>query len=342
MVSLCTPADDSRWDAYVIAHPDSHRYHLSAWRRIIESSFGHRTYYLMSSDGDGRINGVLPLARVRSRLFGDFLVSLPYVNYGGVCADNAEIEQELVGRAVALAQEQGVTHLELRTQTATGSHLQVRPRKVSMRLPLPATADGLWSTLGSKLRNKIKRAERENVTVRFGRESELDAFYHVFAVNMRDLGTPVYSKRLFSSVLRELPDSTWIGSVYLDNEPVASGFLVGFRDAVEVPWASSLRSVNSIRANTLLYWSLLKFCCEKGYQVFDFGRSTPGSGPYEFKKQWDATPVPLNWQYWVPPGAALPELSPDNPRYQLAVRMWRHLPVPLTRLIGPPIVRNIP
>ena len=341
MVRLCTNVDDIRWDEYVRAHADAHRYHLSAWRRIIESSFGHRTYYLMSSDSNNRVDGILPLARVRSRLFGDFLVSLPYVNYGGACADTGAIHEELVRGAVELAKDQGVRHLELRTETASAD-LQVRCSKVSMRLPLAATPDEMWQALGTKLRNKIKRAERENVHVRFGREDELDSFYHVFAINMRDLGTPVYTKRLFSSVLRELPDATWIGTVYLDNEPVAAGFLVGFRDAVEVPWASSLRAVSAMRANTLLYWHLLKFACEKGFRTFDFGRSTPGSGPYDFKRQWGATPVPLHWQYWLSAGNALPQLNPDNPRYQLAVRMWQHLPVPLTRLIGPSIVKNIP
>jgi FemAB-related protein (PEP-CTERM system-associated) len=210
-----------------------------------------------------------------------------------------------------------------------------------MRLPLPGNVDALWQALGTKMRNKIKRAEREDVAVQFGRAELLDEFYRVFSINMRDLGTPVYTRRLFEAVLREV-QSTWIGIVTLAGEPVAAGFLIGFRDTVEIPWGSSLRSVNATRANTLLYWHLLKFACEKGYRVFDFGRSTPGSGPYEFKRQWGATAVPLNWEYWVPDGSALPELSPESPRYRLAVRMWQKLPVPLTRLIGPSIVRNIP
>jgi serine/alanine adding enzyme len=317
-------------------------YHLYAWRRIIESSFGHQSYYLMCDGGGGEVAGVLPLARVRSRLFGDFLVSLPYVNYGGVCANDCDGHRALVDAGVALARDLGVNHLELRTEAADGGELVTRSRKVSMRLRLPENADALWTMLGTKLRNKIKRAEREKVTIRFGREDELDSFYHVFAINMRDLGTPVYSKRLFASVLRELPESTWIGTVYLESEPVAAGLLVGFRESIEVPWASSLRRVNPLRLNTLLYWHLLKFSCEHGFRLFDFGRSSPGSGPYEFKRQWNPEAVDLHWQYWVPPGAPLPELSPDNPKFQLAVRMWQRLPVPLTRLIGPSIVRNIP
>jgi FemAB-related protein (PEP-CTERM system-associated) len=211
-----------------------------------------------------------------------------------------------------------------------------------MRLNLPSTIDELWNGFPTKLRTKIRRVQQEDMVVRMGREDELDAFYHVFAINMRDLGTPVYSKRFFRTVLRELPDSTWIGTVYLKGEPVAAGFLIGFREAIEIPWGSSQKRYNNLRPNLLLYWNLLKFSVERGYRLFDFGRSSRDSGPYHFKLQWEAVPVPLNWQYWVPVGAPLPNLNPQNPRYQLAVRVWQQLPVPLTRLIGPPIVRNIP
>jgi FemAB-related protein (PEP-CTERM system-associated) len=337
-----TSSDDAAWDAYVMGQPAANQYHLSAWRRVIESSFGHRTHYLTSANDSGQINGVLPLVRVQSRLFGDFLVSLPFVNYGGPCADSVEIERNLVRGAIELARQEGVRQLEIRTEQATESELQVRSRKVSMRLPLPGSPDELWKALGSKLRNQIKRPERENVTIRIGRETELSAFYDVFALNMRDLGTPVYSKALFSSVLRQLPDSSWIVSAYVGETAVASGLLVGFRDMIEIPWASSLRSFNSIGTNVFLYWHLLKFSIERGYRTFDFGRSTPNSGPYRFKRQWGAQPVPLNWQYWVPEGAVLAEVNPDNPRFDLPKRIWQRLPVPLTRLIGPSIVRNIP
>jgi FemAB-related protein (PEP-CTERM system-associated) len=341
MVSACGPGDEPRWDAYVTAHCGASRYHLSAWRRVIETTFGHQTHYLLSS-ANGVVNGVLPLARVRSFLFGDFLVSLPYVNYGGACADDSSIAVALETAAVDLARTLGVQHLELRSERALETTLDVRISKVSMRLALPATSEALWTALGSKLRNQIKRPERENVTVRIGRQDELDAFYRVFSINMRDLGTPVYPKKLFASVLRELPDTTTIVSVYRGAEPVASAFLVGFRDAIEVPWASSLRAHNAIGANVFLYWQLLKFACDHGYATFDFGRSSPGSGPFKFKQQWGAQPVQLHWQHWVPPGRQLPQVNPQNPRYQMAVRMWQKLPVPVTRLIGPAIVRSIP
>ena len=342
VVRECSLEDMARWDAYVETNPRAHRYHRSAWRRIIESSFGHRAHYFMSEVSDGRPTGVLPLVRVRSRMFGDFLVSLPFVNYGGPCADDPETAHRLVEQAVRLAGRQGVSHLELRTETAVDGGLQTRPSKVSMRLPLPPTVDQLWSSLPTKMRTKIRRVQQEDMTVNIGRGEELDAFYDVFAANMRDLGTPVYSKGFFKTVLAELPDSTWIGTVRMKGEPIAAGLIVGFRDAIEIPWGSTLRRYNHLRPGFLLYWHLLKFSVEQGYSLFDFGRSSPDSGPYQFKLQWQSTPVPLNWQYWTPEGGALPSLNPQNPRFQLAVRMWQQLPVGLTRVIGPPIVRNIP
>lgn len=342
VVRLSQAAEDSCWDLYVNSSRHAHAYHLSAWRRIVETSFGHRTFYLKAEVQQGKLNGVLPLVRLRSRLFGDFLVSLPYVNYGGPCADDDATAQALITRAIDLAAAEGIHHLEVRMATPEGFGLRSRSAKVSMRLPLPRSAGDLWNAFPAKLRSQVKRAQQEPVTVRIGREDQLDAFYKVFSINMRDLGTPVYGRRFFAAILRELPESTWVCTVSLKDEPVAAGFLIGFRGTLEMPWASSQRRFNRLSPNMLLYWSALKFACEQGYGEFDFGRSSPESGPYRFKAQWGATPVPLNWHYWVHHGAPLPDLNPQNPRYQTAIRIWRHLPVALTRVIGPAIVKNLP
>ncbi|MCC7127063.1 MAG: FemAB family PEP-CTERM system-associated protein [Acidobacteria bacterium] len=342
MVTTLLPSEGARWDTYVAARADATIYHLSAWRRVIHNVFGHRTHYLVASGSDGAITGVLPLARVKSRLFGDFLVSLPYVNYGGACADSPEVARELEAAAIDMARGFGVSHLELRSEAAGGTALAVQVSKVSMRLNLERDPETLWKRLGAKLRNQIRRPEREGVECRIGRHDQLDAFYDVFAANMRDLGTPVYPKALFEAVLDLFPDHASIVTIYRGRDAVAAGFLLGFRDRVEVPWASSLRAHNRIGVNVHLYWQMLKFCCERGYAVFDFGRSSPDSGPYQFKQQWGAQPVPLHWRHWVPEGRDLPAVNPQNPRFQQAIRIWQHLPVPLTRLLGPAIVRNIP
>jgi FemAB-related protein (PEP-CTERM system-associated) len=176
-----------------------------------------------------------------------------------------------------------------------------------------------------------------------GKEEYLDSFYDIFSTNMRDLGTPVYGKKFFRNILREFPTSTWICTVRTkEDKAVASGFLVGFKKRLEIPWASSLRSHNSSSPNMLLYWTSLKFACENGYDTFDFGRSTPGEGTYKFKEQWGAKPVQLFWHYWLRSGGPLPELNPHNPKYKMAIKIWQKLPLSVTNLIGPAIVRNLP
>jgi FemAB-related protein (PEP-CTERM system-associated) len=342
MIRPWRDGDAAGWDAYVRAHPAARCCHLSAWKRIIEGSFGHDTPYLVAEDGSGRIRGILPAVRLRSRLFGDFLVSVPYLNYGGPCADDDATWRELMAAGAKLAAGVGAQHLEVRTETAADAGLAVRSTKVSMRLHLPASAELLWKAFPAKLRSQVKRAQQATMTVRVGRADQLGGFYRVFAENMRDLGTPVYGKRFFDAVLRELPDTSWICCVYAGDTPVAAGFLMAFGNMLEIPWASSLRRFNRLSPNMLLYWSVLEFACQRGFAVFDFGRSSPDSGTYKFKAQWGAAAVPLYWHYWVPEGSALPNLTPQNPKMQLAIRAWQHLPVRLTTLIGPSIVKNLP
>jgi FemAB-related protein (PEP-CTERM system-associated) len=180
------------------------------------------------------------------------------------------------------------------------------------------------------------------MTCRIGRLEELEGFYSVFSVNMRYLGTPVYPKLFFNNILEEFPENTWICSVYMGNTPVASGFLAGFKNRMEIPWASSLRSHNRFSPNMLLYWSCLKFACEQGYKTFDFGRSTAGESTYKFKEQWGATPSPMIWSYWVREEGNIPDLTPRNPKYRLAIGIWKRLPLPVTQILGPRIIRNIP
>lgn len=330
------------WDRYVTASDSASCYHLSRWKNVIEESFGHKTFYLFSTDGDGNINGMLPLVMMRSFLFGNFMVSLPYFNYGGVCADTPEIAMGLIDDAVVLARREGSSHIELR-HTCHLNGLPEKKGKVSMRLELCGNPDELWARFPSKLRSQIRRAQKEGMVARFGRENELAAFYRVFSTNMRDLGTPVYGISFFRNILKTFPESSWICTIYdKEDRPVASGFLMEFKGMLEIPWASSLRDFNHLSPNMLLYWSVLSSACRRNISVFDFGRSTPGEGTYRFKEQWGAKPVQLYWHYWMRDGRTLPELNPKNPKYSLAMQIWKRLPVAITKVIGPTIVKNLP
>ncbi len=317
-------------------------YHLTGWKDVIEASFGHKTYYLFAEDGRHEIRGVLPLVHLKSALFGNFMVSLPFFNYGGICADDDEIYGRLLKKAAEVAADVHAGHIEFR-HTRHADTLPEKTAKVCMELPLPAAADDLWESFSAKLRSQIRKPSKEGMYAKIGKAEELDNFYDVFAVNMRDLGTPVYSKEFFRNILKTFPDSSWICTVYTrEGRPVASGFLVGFKEKLEIPWASSLRSFNRFSPNMLLYWSVLQFGCGQGCRSFDFGRSTPGEGTYRFKEQWGAKPVPLYWHYWLRNGNRVPEINPKNPKYQAAIKIWQKLPVGLTRIIGPAIVKNLP
>lgn len=334
--------DKAKWEAYVASSASSTLYHRIGWKAVIERSFGHRTYYLLTVDEQGAVAGVLPLVHLNSLLFGSFLVSLPYCTYGGLCADGEEPRTLLLNEAIAIARREKAAHVELRHTQRLDDGLPVKTEKVSMRLTLPGDPDELWRSLGSKLRSQVKRPHKEGLHVEIGGLDQLGGFYRVFSINMRDLGTPVYPRRFFENILNEFHDATWICTVYRGREPVASGLLAGFKDRLEIPWASSVRRYNRYSPNMLLYWSALTFACERGYTVFDFGRSTPGEGTYRFKEQWGAKPVQLYWHYWLRVAGSLPALNPHNPKYRLAIRLWQRLPVALTRLVGPAIVRSLP
>jgi FemAB-related protein (PEP-CTERM system-associated) len=305
-------------------------------------SFGHKAYYLLARDAVQKITGVLPLIRLKSRLFGDYMVSIPFFNYGGPCGDNLEIENVLLNAAIDIGKTEGVSHIEFRDIQKRESSIPCKTEKVSMILELPDTPDELWQFFDSKLRSQIKKPMKEGMTVETGGIEQLDNFYEVFSENMRDLGTPVYGKVFFENIFKYYPEHTKICTVKLKEAPVASGFLIGFKKRLEIPWASSLKEYNRFSPNMLLYWSVLKFAIENGYKQFDFGRSSIDSGTYKFKEQWGAKPMQLYWRYWLSNGGKLPELNPHNPKYQTAINIWKRLPLSVTKIIGPRIVKNLP
>ena len=334
-------ATAEEWNRYVESNPAASLYHRAEWQALIKKTFGHSGYYFSARDNTGHITGVLPLIRLRSRLFGDFMVSMPYFNYGGAVADHPLIEQRLMEAAAQQGARLGVSHIEFRDDTPR-RELPARTEKVNMILPLPDTPDELWQAFTPKLRAQIKRPQRENPQVLTGGVEHLDDFYAVFSRNMRDLGTPVYSRTFFLNILDAFPDTSRLVVVRLADRPVAAGFLIGHRDTLEIPWASTLSDVNRLSINMLLYWEVLSYAVKQGYRNFDFGRSSKASGTYRFKQQWGAEPRALYWHYWQASGGTLPSLNPDNPRYALAIKIWQRLPLTVTTALGPLIVKNLP
>jgi FemAB-related protein (PEP-CTERM system-associated) len=326
---------------YVSDHLEATAYHRPEWLELIERAFGQRTMYLAALTAD-RIAGVLPLVFFDSRLFGRFVVSIPFVNYGGLLADSPEVERALLARAVEETQRAGGAHLELRHTRQCFSELAAKRHKVAMLLTLERDHDAQWAAIDRKVRNQIRKAEKSDLHTTVGGEELLPSFYQVFARNMRDLGTPVYARKFFHAVLRTFPEHSRVVVVTHRGQPVAASIVHWHRDVIQVPWASALREFNPLCVNVLLYWQMIRFAIERGFRAFDFGRSTPGEGTFQFKKQWGAQPLELVWEYWTADGVAVPELNPKNPKFDIAIRAWQRLPVTVANAIGPHIVRNIP
>jgi serine/alanine adding enzyme len=334
--------DGVQWDEFVQSNPTATGYHLIAWKKILEDTFRQRTVYLLARNGGGEIRGILPLSLLSSRIFGTFAVSLPAVNYGGVVADDEVVRSRLLEAAKDITTKSHAGHLELRQGNELSIDWPCKHSKVAMRLQLPTQYGELWSKFPSKLKSQIRRAQKEGMTTKIGGVELVREFYQVFSRNMRDLGTPVYGRRWFEEILRTFPKDARICAVFLQNQPVAAGFLYGFRDRLEIPWASADRRYNRMAPNMLLYSTALQYACEAGYRLFDFGRSTAGSTTFRFKEQWGAQPVQLNWYYGLWCGRTLPEINPQNPKFRLAIAAWKRLPVSAANLVGPMISRCLP
>jgi serine/alanine adding enzyme len=341
MLSVRAFTRGDEWDAFVDAAPSATGYHLWAWREVFERALGHKTEYLGATEG-GRLVGILPLALFDSWLFGRFAVSLPFLNYGGVVAADDQVAGALLEAAMTLGKARGLSHVELRHAKRCFPDLPSREHKVAMLLPLEATESAAWERLDRKVRNQVRKAQKEGFTTHDGGSDLLPEFYEVFARNMRDLGTPVLSKKFFAEIVRQFPDRTRVFVIRDGVRPIAAAITFAHRRTIEVPWASSLRSYRTSAANMLLYWTAIRHAVAAGHGIFDFGRSTAGEGTFHFKRQWGAAPEPLFWEYGLVEGGQVPDFDRSNGRFSAAIKAWQHVPVWVTRAVGPSIVRNIP
>lgn len=335
-IVLCGPPEREAWDAYVAACPGATIGHQFHWRTVIERAYGHGSYYLMARRGS-RLVGLLPLIFVKRPLGGASLASMPFLDEGGVCADDDEAARSLLDRARAIMQETGCSVLELRHRHPSAFLGASRQDKVTMLLDLSPGADRIWTALPAKVRNQVRKAEKSGLTTLAGGGELVGSFYDVFVVNMRDLGSPVHAKRFFEELCAVFGSAVRITIVRDGARTVGGLIAIHFKDRISVPWASSLRECFPKCPNNLLYWDAIQDACKRGCAVFDFGRSTIGSGTYDFKKQWGAQPTPLSWQVLKARGVFDATISSNDPTYRLAGEVWRRLPVGVTRLIGPQI-----
>lgn len=331
---------DPACDAFVAQSPSSKICHLFAWGDAVARAASISAFYLVARDHKG-IHGVLPLVHVRSILFGNFMVSQAFSDYGGILADSDEARDVLFNYAVELATTNNCQTIEFRNVQPLPYNLEPRTGKMCMYLPLARDADKIWKSFDPKVRNQVRKAEKSGILVIDGCFELLDEFYGVYATRMHQLGTPAYPRKLMYNILKAFPDNSRIFAVRLGGLTVGTGFTLCYNGFVEIPWAATLVEYNNLCPNNLLYWSVIKHYCLAGAKYFDLGRCTVDGPTYRFKKQWGTEPIALHYQYWVRPGHRLSVLSPDNPKYKRRVEMWKKLPHWVVRLLGPYISRNL-
>lgn len=310
------------------------------------------------------IVGILPLVHIKHWLFGNNLVSMPYSDLGGILAENRLVEQALLNQSAKLAENLGASSIYLRSDRPFFSvvaeendknsiqnrsdlfnwkewNLSLQTKKVRMILSLPESPEILRKSFKSKLRSQIQKPIKEGLKVKIGGIELINDFYDIFSTNMHGLGSPVHSKKLIREVLREFPKMANLFIVYGDQTPMACSLVIGFKDILANPWASSLRRYSRFAPNMLLYWAMLEYACQQGYKRFDFGRCTPGEGSYKFKEQWGAVSESLYWYQFSKNESKSFLGQPEEDKMAKVIEYWKKLPLPLTKIIGPQIRKYI-
>ncbi|MFH2035013.1 MAG: FemAB family XrtA/PEP-CTERM system-associated protein [Candidatus Zixiibacteriota bacterium] len=336
-----TDAIKESWDSYVQDSTSATIAHQAGWRKVINKSLGHKPVYILAME-NGKIAGILPIFKIKTWWGTRSIVSIPWLDYGGVIADSEEIALKLLLRAGEITREYKAEFIEYRSIQTADPDLPVSREKVSFWLELEKDSDALWKRFDGKLRNQIRKSDKSGLTTTLGGTEQIASFYEVFSHNMRDLGTPVWGRDFFENILNEFSDDAKIILVKSADKVIAGGLVLYFKDRIYVPSASSYRDYIKMCPNHALYWSLIKSGCEQGYKYFDFGRSGINSNTYNFKKQWCPESTQLNWQYYLNTLNEIPTVNPTNPKYHLIINIWRKLPISVANFLGPKVIRNFP
>ena len=342
LYNLTSIEDCSRWDAYVKNHPEGTVFHLSQWQHFIEGSFRHRPMHLVCESRDGSLSGVLPLFLVRSRVFGRMLISTPQAAYGGILSDNGPTGNSLLAEAEEIARDQKVQFLELRnfSRASDNPGLLTKDLYVTFRQDLDEDPEKNFLSIPRKTRAECREGIRNGLEFKVA-ETGVDGFFQIYSRSVRDLGTPVFSKRLFANGMREFGDKCKIFSVHHRGKLVSAVWTLFYKDEIIPYYGGSLREYNRLAVNNFMYWMLIRYGCENGYKVYDFGRSKKGTGSFDFKKRWGMIMTDLPYQYFLVSKKSLPDTSPLNPKFSIGIRLWQKLPLPIANTFGPLISRHL-
>jgi FemAB-related protein (PEP-CTERM system-associated) len=330
-----------RWDACVLQQEKATLFHGTAWKRIIERAFGYKSCYLLAEEA-GRVIGVLPLFLVSNPVTGRTLISSPFAVYGGVCSQDDEARHELISAACALADKNKVEYLELRLREGDGiTRFVTKDLYVTFDMEIDSDHDRLFKGLPRDTRYMIRKSQKAGLATSFGTE-RLNDFYEVYAQSVRNLGTPVFSKKFFRIILEELGENAEIMVVRKDQTPVAAVMSFRFRDWILPYYGGSTLEGRQYAANNFMYWELLESARQRGIRRFDFGRSKRGTGAYDFKSGWNMRESALPYQFHLVKRQELPNFSPTNPKFSRVIDLWKRIPFPVTKAIGPALVKLFP
>ena len=341
-IKLLDPSDQGgakRWDEFVFACPEATFFHRAAWQGIIKDVFRHSTYFFYAEE-EGEIQGVLPVAHVKSRLFGNSLIALPFAVYGGVAASNAKATLALEEEAQKLAKKLGVDHLEFRNTKPQHTDWPMQDLYVTFRKEILPDVEANMLAIPRKQRAMVRKGIKNGLVSTVDRNT--DRFFKLFADNVHRHGTPAMPKGYFDTLLQVFGKDCEVLTVTgPDGQLLSSVLSFYFRDEVLPYYAGDDESARHLAANDFKYWELMRRACERGLKLFDYGRSKEGTGPYAFKKNWGFEPQPLHYEYCLYKRDAIPQNNPNNPKYKLFIAAWQRMPIGLANWLGPHIVRNL-
>ena len=342
VVKLLQPTDRSAaavWDAFVQQCPTATFFHRAGWQKLVREVFGHDTYFYYA-EVDGVIAGVLPLAHVNSRLFGNSLASLPFAVYGGVASMHPAAAAALENEAQQLAIRLGVAHLEFRNVERRHPDWPTQDLYVTFRKEILPEEEANMLAIPRKQRAMVRKGIKNGLVGKI--DTDVDRFFALYADNVHRHGTPAMPKRYFRALMQEFGADCEVLTVETaDGTPLSSVLSFYFRDEVLPYYAGDAEAARDLAANDFKYWELIRRSCVRGIKVFDYGRSKQGTGSFAFKKNWGFEPKPLHYEYCLYKSDGIPENNPSNAKYKLMIATWRRLPIGVANWLGPFIVRNL-
>jgi FemAB-related protein (PEP-CTERM system-associated) len=330
--------EDPRWEAFVMRHPEATFFHRLGWKRVLEEAFGHPAYYFYAEQ-NGEVVGILPLGQIKSVLFGNALISTPFCVYGGALAVNGEIRVALEQKALELARELKVDWLEFRYLAPSGAARPTKDLYVTFKKSLLPELEANFKAIPRKQRAMVRKGMAAGLVSTL--DDGIDRFYAVYAVSLRNLGTPIFPKRYFEVLKQAFGEACEILVVEQHGQPVAAVMSFYFKDEVLPYYGGGTPAARELAAFDFMYWEVMRRAIAKGVKVFDYGRSKRGTGSFRFKTHWGFQPQPLYYECELIRARRLPEVNPLNPKYRLFIQAWRRLPLPVANLIGPWLARSL-